>query len=325
MIKIKEENVQKMLEVMRKITEVIPKEHQHHIYWCPKTISDDGEVAGYRLYAYGGYVLRIFEENKELKFETNFNTYKESYFGELWDESFEEMYRQLHKENIDTLLKITPHMKTILEAYKKWKKLERRRETAIARNLELHSKTKDFYIIDMESRIKTSGKKPDLIGIRNENGKTILSFIEYKCTKSGMDGVTLVTHYEDMIDYYKNVKMDAGYETLYKQMQDFAELKMLQLDCGFKLGEIEGGEIVFLFSNIGTDDLTAQKVYNNIRFLIERLGKHPEHKQNVKFLILKDENELYLTDNYMNSEEILKHEIFANCNKEQWKRIQVKQ
>ena len=41
-----------------------------------------------------------------------------------WDNEFEKMHAQLCENDIDTLLEITFHMGTILEAYKKWKELE---------------------------------------------------------------------------------------------------------------------------------------------------------------------------------------------------------
>jgi hypothetical protein len=127
-----------------------------------------------------------------------------------------------------------------------------------------------------------------------------------------------------MVEYYGNVYMDAEYKTLYEQMQDFAEFKYQQLGCTTKLGKVDRGEIVFLFSNIGEGEFTAQRVYNNIRFLIKTIEKYPQYKKDVKFLILKDENELYTTDKYMNAEEVLELEIFSKCNKEQWKRMREK-
>ena len=79
-----------------------------------------------------------------------------------------------------------------------------------------------------------------------------------------------------------------------EQMQDFAEFKIRQLGCTSKFGKIEGGEIVFLFSNIGIDDFTAQKVYNSVKFLINVCEKYPEHKEHVKFLILMASSSLPL-------------------------------
>ncbi|MBQ5851747.1 MAG: hypothetical protein IIW54_13185, partial [Lachnospiraceae bacterium] len=222
----------------------------------------------------------------------------------------------------------------ILEAYKKRmygegkvdrKYFERGRATTIARKLELDSDLQDFCIIEQESRIKVSEKKPDLIGVRNENGKTVINFIEYKCTKSGMSGVSITEHFEDMVKFYQDVNMDAGYKTLYEQMLDFAELKLKQLKAAFKVSSIDSGEIVFLFSNIGTKNgISAQKIYNDVCRLIYTCKDYPENKDKVKFLILKneedDEYELYSPNAYMDAETFLKHECFRGCDKTQWKK-----
>ena len=42
-------NIKKMLEIMDQITNAIPEQHQSHIFWSPKTNSDDGRVCGFRL------------------------------------------------------------------------------------------------------------------------------------------------------------------------------------------------------------------------------------------------------------------------------------
>lgn len=330
-IVMKDENMKVMLELIEQITDAIPKQHQSQIFWSPKTNSDDGRVAGYRLYAYGGYVLRIFEEKDELVYETNYHVYKDNYFEDLWDDTkFQNSKVHKKSKDVKTLPEITNLWEPILEAYKKRmygkgkiKKeyLERGRATAIARKIELESDAKDFYFIEQESRIKVSKKKPDLIGIHNENGKTMISFIEYKCTTSGMNGVTLTEHFEDMSGFYQNINMDAGYKTLYEQMLDFADFKYQQQKNVFKVNSIEDGEIVFLFSNIGTKDgISAQKIYNDVCRLIYECKDYPRNKERVKFLILKNEEELFSPRDYMSAETLLKHVAFVNCDKEEWKK-----
>jgi len=329
---IKDKNIEKMLEIINQITKEIPEHHQSHIFWCPKTNSDAGRVDGFILYAYGGYVLKIFIKEGRLAYKTNYHKYKENYFGDLWDEKFETKNCGVYKSsvNIDSLMGVTSLWENMLEAYRKrmygegaieHKYFERGRATAIARNLELNSSLKEFYFIEQESRIKVSKKKPDLIGIRNNKGNMVLSFIEYKCTTGGMDGVTLTEHFEDMCNFYQNVDINAGYKTLYDQMQDFAEFKYCQLEKGFKVDCIEAGEIVFLFSHIGAENgITAQKIYNDVCRLIYNCKKYSNYKEHVKFLVLEDENELYKPDNYVDAETLLKHKIFENCNKDEWKK-----
>ena len=77
---IKDKNIEKMLEIINQITKEIPEHHQSHIFWCPKTNSDAGRVDGFILYAYGGYVLKIFIKEGRLAYETNYHKYKENYF-----------------------------------------------------------------------------------------------------------------------------------------------------------------------------------------------------------------------------------------------------
>ncbi len=333
---IKEENMKKMLEIIDKITEAIPEEHKKHIFWSPKTNSDDGKVVGFRLYAYGGYVLKIYIETECLVYETNYYKYKDNYFGDLWDENFEKEKCNVRRKSVDinTLLGITNLWGNILEAYKRRmygkgkigkKYLERGRATTIARNLELENKLKDFYFIEQESRIKVSEKKPDLIGVRNKNGKKVISFIEYKCTTSGMSGVTLTEHFKDMCKFYNDVDMDAGYKTLYEQMMDFADFKYQQIEDTFKVDSIKEGEMVFLFSNINKKDgISAQKIYNDVCRLIYKCEEYLDYKKHVKFLILEDEEEVYSPKNYMTAEELLMQDIFSKCNTEQWKRTRKK-
>lgn len=326
----KDKNITRMIEIIKQITDEIPKCHQQHIFWSPKTTSDAGKVNGFRLYAYGGYVLKIFLNGERLEYETNFHKYKENYFGDLWDERFDNNSVCQKSVKINTLMEITNLWGNILEAYKRRmygegaiesKYFERGRETTIARNLELNSELKDFYFIEQESRMKVFKNKPDLIGVRNKNGKTVLSFIEYKCTDNGMNGITLTDHFEDMIKFYEDVEINAGYKTLYEQMLDFAEYKYMQSEKAFKIERIEEGEIVFLFSNIGMENgITAQNIYNHVCRLIYKCDKYKMHKEHVKFLVLKDENELYKPENYVDAETLLKHKLFENCDKYEWQK-----
>lgn len=327
----KDKNIAEMLRLIKQITNKIPARHLQHIFWSPKTSSDAGKVDGFILYAYGGYILKIFIKEERLVYKTNYHNYKNNYFGDLWDEKFEKNNCGVCKSsvNIDTLMGITSLWENILEAYRRRmygegaidnKYFERGRATSIARNLEMNSNLEDFYFIEQESRIKASKKKPDLIGIRKNKESMILSFIEYKCTTGGMDGVTLTEHFEDMCNFYQNVDINAGYKTLYEQMQEFAEFKYCQLEKGFKVDYIGGGEIVFLFSHIGVENgITAQKIYNDVCRLIYNCKEYSKYKENVKFLVLKDENELYKTENYVDAETLLKHKIFENCDKDEWK------
>ena len=64
----KNNNIEQMIEIIKKITKEIPQRHQLHIFWSPKTNSDEGKVVGFRLYAYGGYVLKIYINEDHLEY-----------------------------------------------------------------------------------------------------------------------------------------------------------------------------------------------------------------------------------------------------------------
>ena len=200
-------SIEALLKCKENIAAKFPERHKSHVFWCPKNKDADINKPGFFLYAYGGQVLQLYIDNDTLHFSFN-NSYDDYYEG--------------HKGNPEIIKIKNDHVpNTRLEKLKKLDKtqwdqvfsafenraysgkngkmyLERCRETVIAHN---NSDVSDegIKIIEMESRIPKEifpdkkPKKTDFVGVRINNGKPVLSFIEYKCTTGAMYGTKLRT------------------------------------------------------------------------------------------------------------------------------------
>ena len=323
-----------LLNIIDKIAASIPAIHKYHYFWCPKKIHSDS-LNGFRLYIHGGDVLSLFiddnGDHNRIKFENNIFDYAKYINDDIFVEKL--------KKRTDTDINVTENdveswfsvedWNVIFKGYKARKYIERSNETYIAKMSEEHTNGQ-MLIIDMESSVRncvSNNPKPDLVGIRNVNNEWILSFIEYKCTKKGTNAVTLEDHYNDMEKYCNDLAFErnAFYNTLFEQYVDAAISKLKQIkkwNCQkrpqIELSDKVKGEIVFLFSNIGQNGFTSQLVYNKVM----HLSKKYMINDSVKFCLLGD-----VTDNGvqfiepLNLEVFLKTPVFAECDKNQWKRI----
>lgn len=323
-----------LLDVIGKITANIPDDHKNHYFWCPKKKNSDC-LNGFRLYVHGGYALSLYigDKNNKVRCTNNIFKYEKNFKNKFFLKNLKK------KTGVDRDVAINDvedwfssnDWDAIFTAYEKRGFDERGKETYIAKMSEDYVEGQ-MLIIDMESSVRncvsiSKNPKPDLVGIRKEDNKWILSFIEYKCTESGTKGVTLETHYNDMRDYYNDCSIEGNsyYKTLFEQYIDTAISKLKQIgkwnyQQKKQLNSPKNikGEIVFLFSDIDKNGFTSQLIYNRV--------KHLDHKNKiddlVKFCLLSD-----ITDTNvqhiepLNLEVFLKTPVFIGCDEDQWKRI----
>lgn len=318
------ESLLKIKENISLINNKISENHKRNIFWCPKYIDSAREQMGFTLYAYGGAVVSIYEKNENISIKLFNNTY-DTYFLGTWDEMKEKLNAVKGKRQQDSRLEelkkwddtiwnmimdaflVRAEKLAMAEEVKVVKGknvksyLERKRENVIAKN-NRDMEQGCIRVVEMESKIPQAGKKPDLIGIRKDADTYIFSFIEYKCTTAGMNGVSLEEHFNDMSKYYKS-------EAVLEQMISYNyRLEVLEEREKVDISKKDvKSEIVFLFSHIGKEKgVSAQKVYNDL-IKMERHEKFKEYKKDVKFIVLQDENQLLNAMNYYGYEEMVKY------------------
>lgn len=284
--------MKRLIECKEKIDGNIPKKRRENTFWCPKNKDGDEKKPGFILYAYGGQVLQLYVSGNGIDLSL-FNKKYTDYLEKEAKERLEKVYDKLKndedgsEERLKRLEEIVESdWDVILSAFESraygikesHQHLERARETAIARRND-GCIPDGIKIIEVESRIPAEGKKPDMIGVRMDQGQPVLSYIEYKCTKNAMNGnCRPVDHFIDMQKYY---------QCPFRYFEDFDK----------RLGEpvlLKGGidkakkEIVFLFSHVGKgNELTEQKVINSLRKILEcKVKGSIEH---VRVVIIKDE------------------------------------
>lgn len=165
----------------------------------------------------------------------------------------------------------------------------------------------------------------DMAAIRFENGKPMLSLIEYKCTEGGVTGSTdFVKHFHDMCTYYKKDRYKEKFVDLYNQKQRLLrEEEIKASDCGV--------EIVFLISHIwelqqktninNKEDEKSKYVKKKQVFTsLKKMQNQPKepwelnayedyiaHINDLKILIIENEEEKLSTKHYMTYEEAIKY------------------
>lgn len=288
-------------------------EHKKNTFWCPKDMDVERKQQGYILYAYGGQVLKLYVVNGRIHFSL-FDRDYERYFvtperKKTWGK-IKDKYDAAKKnegndqERLDRLMAIEDgDWEIILNAFKEradspsglnCKHFERSRQTAIAR-LNDGTHRGGVKIIEMESKMRVKGKKPDLIGIRAEDDQVIFSYIEYKCTTSAMNGnCRPVDHLIDMKEYYKT-----NY-TYFEQYDQRLDENLVSLSA---IGDTKK-EMLFLFSHVGVENskegMTVQKAINGLNEM-KKYGL----EEDVKIAIIKDEEEKICGRNIKSIDEAL--------------------
>ncbi|MCR5790087.1 MAG: hypothetical protein K6G83_09390 [Lachnospiraceae bacterium] len=313
-----EMDLKMLTECKNTITRNIPEVHKHQLFWCPKDMDGKPEQPGLFLYAYGGCVLKLYliKAKKNEVWEVHFSLfdtgYEKKYFVDEHGNStrtkeFKDRYTAVKKTDGGSkarLLRLFAMNESdwdvILNAFKTRayagidgkRYLERARETVISQNNN-GDLTNGIKIIEMESRIREAAerKKPDMIGVRNEGNRIILSFIEYKCTSGAMKGdCRPAKHYEDMKKYFMNRDSFDYYES-YDERTDKPMLK--------KAADAER-EILFLFSHVGTEDTKSEMSIQTAIKGIEEVNKQARKDglaDKVRVVILNDENGIIRTEN----------------------------
>ena len=308
---VKGKDVSKLIAARDAISKNFPVEHVENTFWCPKDKDGDDKQPGFYLYAYGGCVLKLYlitPQNKkedELHFSLFDNEY-EKFFADkngnaTWTEESKNRFNNAKKldggseERYKRLLKLVEEdWNIILSAFRARaypqkdddkQYLERARETVIAHKNN-GSEKDGIKIIEMESRIRgiTTGKKPDMIGVRKEGNETILSFIEYKCTTGTMEGnCRLIDHFRDMQKYYMR-----------KGMFDYYESYDARIGSSV-LGKVDDArrESLFILSHVGSGDtkegMTPQKAIDGLKMVRD---EYDGSSDQVRVVILKDEKDI---------------------------------
>lgn len=305
-------NICELKKIIQKISGFIPPEHLGYTFWCPKDMDGDIQRQGYILYAYGGWILKLYNFAGKTyleMFDKKYEKYMDRSCSERIRAELSQKYKGKKAGNSDTILSYLEEFgyegwRAILDAFaeraynfsEQGEKtyLERARETRIA-HINDGSCKNGMKIIEMESRIPEAGKKPDLIGVREEAGETIFSYIEYKCTESAMNGNSKpVEHFRDMQRYYKkNFTYFESYDRRREKpvLRDIASAKK---------------EILFLFSHVGQINnkygMTFQKAINGIKRIADVAGAD---KDAVRIVILENENTVIRQSGIMTIERAL--------------------
>lgn len=155
------------------------------------------------LYAYGGQVCQLNFVNNRC---SNMKLHALKGYIDHGLQSLPNCLPNKKQEQIDLLEKCWLEIE---RSHKNWayseahKQSERCRETAIAKRNAVLAPGR-IAIVDMESNWQDIRAKPDLVGIRWSEDKLIIDIIEYKCTAGGLSGVTLESHYDDMITVFRD-------------------------------------------------------------------------------------------------------------------------
>lgn len=293
------------------ITKRISKKHILHTFWCPKDKDGDHEKWGFTLYAYGGRVLDLHMINDRVHFSL-FDSSYEKYFCDEWSK-IEEKYNRIKMRDggdearLKRLFALSEKDWNIIfrafntRGYKKIngkQYLERDRETVIS-HINDGSIKGGMKIIEMESRMRGTNakKKPDMIGVYKVGEKSVLNFIEYKCTTAAMDGTQApIKHYEDMRGYF-NKKDEFKYFEEYDK-----RIGQPLLEDTAKADR----QMLFVFSHINDKEgMTTQKAINGLE-KVKKQAEDDKKIEYVKVIILKNEEESIKINNIKSLEEAIK-------------------
>lgn len=293
-------------------------EHGKYLYWCPKVF--DKNCIGFNLYAYGGWLLSVYMDidnivrPKELIHDKNYYSYVpenickeavqnvkgkvEKFKKANYNYKVKELF-DLKQEDWDIILSMFKSRACSKEENGNKKHLERMRQTAIARKNE----NGNIKIIEIESRMKDCNKKPDMIGIRKEGDTIVLMFIEYKCTEAAMnkDKRPLI-HFQDMVKYYNHLSDDTKkmFQNYERCIDDVFDTKAKGVLSDLRLIK---GEMVFLFSHVNCAKGVSKKSVLNSIEEIKKDNCYKVHKDNLKFILINDENETLDSSNLKSLEE----------------------
>ena len=283
------DNINEIKEIKRIIDSKLDKDDIYNTFWCPKNTFNEKDYDGFRLYAYGGRLLDIYEENQFLKLkfldDTYINYFKEGYFDSK--DSFQRFVEE--HGSVDGIKSIgLEDWAEIMYAYKNRAEnfsvksndhhhYERERENKIA-TITNNSLKSDYEVIDMESSISLGNgrfAKPDLVVLRIKNSIPYIYFVEYKCTNGGIDGTDLVEHFRDMKEYYNSNVVIENIKKLYNRKKEF-EGRYLENEKDLRW-KYTKSSIVFLFSDITNDSksketISVKKILNHFYKLFYEMG-----------------------------------------------------
>ena len=278
----------------------IPQNHKSNVFWCPKVITKHGKKReGFILYIYGGHILEVYAKKNGLgvcifsdKYCQHFSTESR---GRKIRQEFCDMNEQNHK-GIEVLKNGGEDIwEEICDACFKWAtksdnpEYERMRQTRICNDAMVNDK---FCVFTMEEKIFVDDKQPevDMVAIRCENEKTIISYIEYKCTEAAITGKCSINkHYGDMAKISLN-------DVNIARMLDLYYLKQKMLGKTIECVDINTckQEMIFLISNVQEDKLeelkTGQYMSSETLYkeLMKTLRRTDFRDGDVKVLFLED-------------------------------------
>lgn len=271
----------------------IPVKYKKNIFWCPKVIDGaDGVV----LYIYGGHALDMRFTKKGLIAHVFKKDYCKYFNTEMRGEKIRNEFIEGNRHHKGLALLegwSEERWEEVCKAFKACSEkpikpdYERMRETRICNDNMFNN---EISIFAMEEMIPIDNKKPemDMVALREEKGKMIVSYIEYKCTESATkNGTSIPEHYADM------AKILPVHENTKKMLQLYYQKQVMLGNDIMCINELEcRSEIMFLISNIQwqgkvkkNQRVSAKTVYDKLRETAEREDFRSE---NVKVILLED-------------------------------------
>lgn len=310
---LKPEEISRIKEIWESIANNISPLHKKNIFLSSK--GWDGENARFIVYAFGGQLtnLTIKRGNKDscTTFSKRYNKYFETEDrGKSIRSELAESNK--HRQGVRVLTEWKNGIwEEICNAFSQWatkNQVERKRQTFISKKNE--NKEIAIFAIEENVPLPSSGNgELDMGAIRFENGKPILSLIEYKCTEDATDSKTdFAKHVRDMKKYYRLPEYKHNFLNLYKQ-------KQLLLGNNADVDEKECSvELVLLISHVNWKDSfkNSKEPYVEpgtlLRKLkdVQKINGFKEIENDLKVMIIKDEKEILRAKNYMTYKEALK-------------------
>ena len=298
MVKFTKEQYEKLKGVMETIK--IPEGHKANVFWCPKVITKGKRKReGVILYIYGGHVVEIYANEKSLGASIFSNKYCRHFEPEKRGKEIRDEFTSANrrKNGIQVLENWSEEIwDEICNACFAWatkdenSEYERMRQTRICND---NMDNEELTVFTMEEKIFIEDKQPevDMVAVRHEDGKTVISYIEYKCTESAMQGkCSIPKQYEAMAKISMSDDNVERMLELYYQKQEMIGKKVERLDpknCH--------QEIVFLISNVQWKNVvnkSERRRYVSSKMLYNKLKETYEREDfrdtDVKVIILED-------------------------------------
>jgi len=251
------------------------KDKNSEVFLSLKPRIDDLSTTVAHLYSYGGKMcyFNMPKGNGFTKWNKEYEKYSYGEYEFVPATGYEYLFG-----NWDNMIKTCENRAYDEENFKKGKisgkeprnRYERMRENIIAINNSSLAEGR-LAVIDMEYSVDkeklgnnkiTKNPKADLVLVTVEGDKIVFYITEYKSTRNGF-GVSLQTHYDDMVMYHDDVKIK---NHLIKTLQEREKYGLI--DCNEK--------VINLIRNLSSDNIDVK-----ILFLFSNAHEFEKSKKNV--------------------------------------------